>query len=192
MAPEAPVTPSTSGITPAEVAPPPRGLIARIKVLAFIVVVIAVECLVAYLYMPSAAETAAMAGAAATTDPAEAAKTGEASEDQPPGVQQAEVDLGEFSVTAYQPVSNTTLRIDFHLYGTVAAEDESEFLKRMQDNLHRFREQVIVTVRSAELTDLTDAGLGLLKRRIQEKANQTLGKPLLRAVVFSDFSFIEQ
>ena len=47
-------------------------------------------------------------------------------------------------------------------------------------------------MRSAELTDLTDAGLGLLKRRIQEKSNQTLGKPLLRAVVFSDFSFIEQ
>lgn len=166
---------------------------AKIKVLAFIVVVIAVECLVAYLYLPSAAETAAMAGAAAaTSEQADASKVEDASADQSPAVQQAEVDLGEFSVTAYQPVSNTTLRIDFHLYGTVAAEDESEFLKRMQDNLHRFREQVIVTVRSAELTDLTDAGLGLLKRRIQEKSNQTLGKPLLRAVVFSDFSFIEQ
>jgi hypothetical protein len=51
---------------------------------------------------------------------------------------------------------------------------------------------VIVTLRSSELGDLTDAGLGLIKRRILEKTNRTLGKPYLRSVIFSDFSFIEQ
>jgi flagellar FliL protein len=62
----------------------------------------------------------------------------------------------------------------------------------MEENKHRFREQVLVTVRGAELTDLTDAGLGLMKRRILDKTNRILGKPLLRSVIFSDFAFIEQ
>ena len=62
----------------------------------------------------------------------------------------------------------------------------------MEENKHRFREQVLVTVRAADLTELTDAGLGLMKRKILERANHTLGKPLLETVVVSDFSFIEQ
>jgi hypothetical protein len=49
-----------------------------------------------------------------------------------------------------------------------------------------------VIVRGAEITDLTDAGLGLMKRKILDRANRTLGKPLLQTVVVSDFSFIEQ
>ena len=89
--------------------------------------VIGVECGVAYMYLPSAAETAALAGSAvekqrrctkaALQQEAEKEKNG-----------QVEVDLGEFNVTAYQPISNTTLRIDFHLYGTVAAAEQKEFM----------------------------------------------------------------
>ncbi len=107
-------------------------------------------------------------------------------------VPQVEVDLGEFAVTSYQPVSNTTLRIDFHLYGTVATEHEQEFQEALVANAHRFRDQVIITLRSSEITDLTDAGLGLIKRKILEKTNTMLGKRYLKAVIFSDFSFIEQ
>ena len=62
----------------------------------------------------------------------------------------------------------------------------------MEENLHRFRDQVIVILRSSDLEDLTDAGLGLIKRKILEKTNPLLGKPYLQAVIFSDFSFIEQ
>ena len=43
-----------------------------------------------------------------------------------------------------------------------------------------------------EPADLADPGLGLIKRRILEKSNALLGKPLLRAVVFSEFSYMEQ
>jgi len=103
-----------------------------------------------------------------------------------------EVDLGEFTVTGYQPVSNATLFISFHLYGTIRHKDSDEFSSRLDDSKHRIRDNVIVIIRSAEITDLTDAGLGLIKRRILETTNKTLGKPLLQGVVFSDFSFIEQ
>ncbi len=103
-----------------------------------------------------------------------------------------EVDLGEFDVTAYQPVSSSTLFISFHLYGSVTERQGEEFAKRMEDNKHRIRDNIIVIVRSAEITDLTDAGLGLIKRRILETTNKALGKPLLQGVMFSEFSFVEQ
>ena len=73
----------------------------------------------------------------------------------------------------------------------VPAADAAEFNARMKDAQHRFREAVIVTLRGAEVSDLTDAGLGLLKRTILEKTNATLGKPLVKTVIFSDFSFVE-
>lgn len=103
-----------------------------------------------------------------------------------------EVDLGNFTVSGFQPASNSTLFITFHLYGTVRHKYAREFSERLEENQHRIRDNIIVIIRSAEITDLTDAGLGLIKRRILETTNKTLGKPLLQEVVFSDFSFIEQ
>jgi flagellar FliL protein len=100
--------------------------------------------------------------------------------------------MGEFSLTAFQPTSNSTLRIDFHLFGTVRAGEEKEFARLMEESKHRIREQVLMTVRSADITDLADPGLGLVKRQILDKTNRTLGKPLLHAVIISDFSFVEQ
>jgi flagellar FliL protein len=100
--------------------------------------------------------------------------------------------LGKFGVTSFQPSTNSTLLIDFHLYGTVGGEEKAAFDRAMEGNQHRFRDQVIVIVRSSELTDLTDAGLGLIKRKILEKSNRLLGKPYIRSVIFSDFSFVEQ
>jgi len=162
----------------------------KIKIVLFVALVIAVECVVAYLYLPQTAETAALAGSA-VENKGESKTTPKKEAEKEPN-SQVEVDLGEFNVTAYQPASNTTLRIDFHLYGTVAAAEQREFMTRLEENLHRFREQVIVTVRSSEITDLTDAGLGLVKRKIMDKTNRMLGKQLLQTIIFSDFSFIEQ
>lgn len=167
-------------------------ILGKIQVLGFVMLVVGVECFVAYLYLPAAVDTAAMAEAVIDANYAVEEPPEFAEQISPDPIDQVEIDLGEFSVTSFQPVSNTTLRIDFHLYGTVAADREQEFIAAMQDNLHRFREQVIVTVRSAEITDLTDAGLGLMKRKILERSNRSLGKPFLRSIIFSDFSFIEQ
>jgi hypothetical protein len=177
-------------------APVPAGgrssILTKLGLVAFVAAVIGVECLLAYLYIPGPSQTAAMAGVVsdgdAPPDPILAA------DGQPDVVteDQVEVDLGQFNVVSFQPASNTTLRIDFHMYGTIDSDDKAKFEAAMQDNQHRFRDQVIVTVRSCELSELTDAGLGLIKRRILEKSNRTFGKPFLQAVIFSEFSFIEQ
>jgi len=163
------------------------GLIPRLKVLAFVLAVVALECGAAYVFIPSPSDIEALAAARQTYEPLEEAE--DVVED---ASTEAEVDLGDFSVTAYQRSSNTTLRIDFKLYGTVEEENRADFEQRRQANEHRFREQVIVTVRGSEVEDLTDAGLGLIKRRILERTNRAIGKPLLKNVIFSEFSFVEQ
>ena len=73
----------------------------------------------------------------------------------------------------------------------MAAENKKEFDRIFELNQNRFREQVMVMVRSAEMADLTDPSLGLIKRTILDKAKHILGKPLLQELVISDYSSLE-
>lgn len=161
----------------------------------FLALIIGVECALAYYVFPTAEDIATLAQAqqavkgdalpAATVQPPEESELLDLKDRQ-------EISLGEFTVTSYQPLSNTTLRIDFQLYGVVLAEDSDELMRLLEEHKHRYREQVLVIMRSAEMTDLTDAGLGLIKRKILEKTNRVLGRAILEEVIFSDFSFVEQ
>lgn len=177
----------------------------RACVLAFMLVVILGECLVAYRYLHSGEPAAPTASAHEAEPKHEAEKTHEHEPEKAreghevhgehgktAQAPQIEMDLGDFSVTIFQPASNTTLRIDFHLFGAIRLDNEAEFKTRMEEHKHRFRDQVLVTIRSSDVSDLADPGLGLIKRKILAKTNETLGKPLLRSVIFSEFSFIEQ
>jgi flagellar FliL protein len=183
----------------------------KITILALIVAVILGECLAAFLFLgrsgPVVAADAATAAKKAE-QPAEkkehASKDHGAKADHGAEGQQAaeagsvlqgankEVDLGEYSIMASDPASGTMLMIDFHIFGTVAASDLAEFQALYEEHHHRIRGQVIVIVRSAEMSDLTDASLGLIRRQILDKTNELLGKPLVQDIIFSKFSFIEQ
>lgn len=167
----------------------------RLWILLFVALVVTLEGAVAYVILPDVSKTKVMAEKTVASD--SQAEAEEDSEDAGPQsadetADQIEVDLGEFTVTAFQPLSNTTMRIDFHLFGTIGKNDDKEFLALMDENLHRFREQVIMIVRGADSADLTDPTLGLIKRKVLERTSKTLGKPLLRDVIVSDFSFLEQ
>lgn len=175
----------------------------KLIVLGLIAAVIGAECLFAFVYVSMATDKAAATEVNAAAPASHSASEGEGGEDEQPGVGvkrgpkgelrvEREIDLGEYSLSAFQPASNTTLLIDFHLYGTISAEEEHGFTEYFEVNKHRIRDQVITTIRSAELADLTDPGLGLIKRQILEKTNRALGKPLLQGIVFSDFLVVEQ
>ena len=182
-------TPEAEDASAPETAPK-SPMVTVAKIAAFVVVILTVEGLIAFLFIPSASDVSALAearyGSEEFADPV--AQLAEGNDGEP----SAEVDLADYSVTAYQPLSNTTLRIDFHLYGTVPQSKQSEFENLFEESKHRVREQVIVTIRSSEITDLTDAGLGLIKRKLHDKINRTLGTTLLQTVIVSDFSFVEQ
>lgn len=189
----------------------------KIIALAFIVAVIGGECLAAVLFLASAGETSTDKPTPPAPTPAEAVDAAADSNDSPASEEPAEdaasladepatralpagpasagdfeVDLGQFSLTVYQPTSGTTLLVDFHLYGTIRSKEEAVFTERLEKHKHRIRDAVIVTVRSAETADFADPGLGLIKRQVLEKSNTLLGKRLLRSIMFSDFTFIEQ
>jgi len=164
----------------------------RIKVVGFVAIVVLLECLGAYLFLPEPAATEAQIRAQLAGESSLDLQPEKLLDQQDDSHPKVEVELGSFSVTAFQPVSNTTLRIDFQLVGIVLADDESELTQLLADRKNRLSDQVIAIMRSAQLNDLTDANLGLIKRRVLEKSNRLLGKPLLQEVVFSEFSFVEQ
>ena len=156
-------------------------------------IIIVVESVVAYLVFPPAQDTSALESdrlgdAAAAEAEAEAEAEGGSEKNS-----LVEFPLGErFTVSAFQPASNSTMRIDFQLFGLAKEEDKDELTRLHEQLEHRFREQVIVTIRSAEVTDFSEPGLGLIKRKILEKANRAYGKPLLQDIIIPDFSFVEQ
>lgn len=184
----------TADAQPETVAKPKSPLASLMKVGGFIVVVVVGECLLAWMYGPSAAPGMAKAESKSAKSAKEADETkGEAGNDSDgEEKEQLEVDLGEFRVTSYRPESNSTWYIDFHLFGAVEKTQQGDFDARFEKHKHRLRDQVLVIVRSMNRNDLADPGLGLIKRQILEKTNRTLGKTLLRSVVFSEFSFQEQ
>jgi flagellar FliL protein len=160
-----------------------------IIVAILVAVVIITECVLAYLLIPSTADVEAWAKAKAG-EKAEHSEDAHAAHDG--GHAEAEVDLGKFNVIVHQPSSQVTIRVNFHLIGTVAEAEHTEFEHLLEKHQHRLRDHAIFEVRNCQIEDLTDPGLALLKRRILAKSNELLGKPMLHAVVFSDFSFVEQ
>ena len=48
----------------------------------------------------------------------------------------------------------------------------------------------MVTLVAAELSDLTDTGLGLIKWKILEKTNRILGESIVREVLCCKFNFV--
>lgn len=175
-------------------APHRRGLFRLIKVVAFVSVVVIVEIVVAAIIAPTAQETERLAKELAAASHGHEAGSDDHSEEHAHGSSHdlREVALGTFNVTRFNPASNTTLAIDFELYGTVLADDVGEFEHLYENSKARIREQVTMTLHGADSSNLTDAGLGLIKRQILEKTNRALGEPMLKEVLFSKFNFVER
>jgi flagellar FliL protein len=189
---------SAEQTTPNEgVGPKKPGFMTVIKAVAFISVIVLLEVAGASMIVPSAQETEKIAEKLATANAAQEEKQkGESAEDireeSLANKNMREVSLGSYHVLTYNPDTGSSLNVDFELYGTVLAEEEGDFFQLYEANQIRIREQILVTIRSTEVTDLTEAGLGLIKRKILEKTNRALGKPLLQEAIFSKFSFIER
>lgn len=168
------------------------GLMGKVMIAGFMGGVIAVECLLAYLFIPSPDEVAALAEENMTKKLPASLATEEIAAAQDEMKNMVEMQLGDYSITISQRNSNTALRADFTLAGTVLSSEESEFTNLMEKHPARFREIILYEIRNSEREDLDDPQLGLIKRRILEKSNTLFGKPILKSVMFPDFSYIEQ
>ena len=160
-----------------------------IIICTFVALVILIECLFAWMTIPSQGDLETWAKSKAEANAA-GHKTDEHAGHS--GKPEVEVDLGKYNVVVHQPAASVTLRVNFHLIGTLPEEESHEFAELLGKNEHRLRDHVIFEIRNCQIEDLSDPGLALLKRKILAKSNDLLGKPILHTVVFSDFSFIEQ
>jgi flagellar FliL protein len=168
------------------------GMGGKLVVAGFMAGVVGLECIVAYFMFPSPEEVAALAerNIQKTLPTAVDAHPDDPNQAMLEPVE--EVDLGEYSVTVTQPNGASALRVDFHLFGT-APEKETEHVKTLVErHINRFRDLVLFEIRNSSPNDLADPGLALIKRRILEKSNTLFGSPLLKSIVFSQFSYFEQ
>jgi hypothetical protein len=174
--------------------PAGRGFFRLVKAVAFVSVIVIVEIVVASMITPTAQETEKLAQDLAAASHGEAAEHSEHAEGEGHGEAHnlREVELGSYNVTRFNPATNTTLAIDFELFGTVLADDVTDFEHHFENSKARIREQVTMTLHAADSSGLSDAGLGLIKRQILEKTNRALGEPLLKEVLFSKFNFVER
>ena len=192
----------TADAAPAPVKKP--GFMTLVKALAVVSVLVLLQLVAVAMLIPSPQETTKIAEQLVAADAASEAEEadgaaaagghGEKATQETHGVAHAmqEVKLGSYHVVTFNTDTGTSLNIDFELYGTVLAKEKEEFSHLFEANEVRVREQILVTVRGSEVADLSDPDLGLLKRKILEKVNRTLGRPLLNEAIFSKFSFIER
>ena len=121
------------------------------KAVAFVSVIVVVEIVVGSMLVPTADVTARLAHELA------AASAGKTAEDTDPHAATGshassgehtlrEVELGIYNVTRFNPATNTTLAIDFELYGTVLADDMGQFQHQFEQSKARIREQVTMTL----------------------------------------------
>lgn len=194
-------------------------MVKTIIIALFVSGVILVECLMAYCLIPSTADIEAKAAEHATAAHDEHGHDEHAADEHAKTL--IETDIGKFNITIHRPATDVTIRVNFHLIGTVeeehaadgdhsapadahggghggghgapaaGAEPTTEAGKLLKKNEHRLRDRIIFEIRNAELSDLTEPGLGLIKRRILEKSNEVLGKPVLQSILFSEFSFTQ-
>lgn len=170
------------------------GIMGFIKPIAFVAILVVVQLVAASMLLPSAKETETLA-----RDLARAAEGVEFGDDITEDValsdkteETKEVELGAFNITRFNPDSDKTLNIDFMIFGVVLLEEEVDFLADFETSRSRIKEQIVMTMHGAKISDLSSAGLGLIKRQILEKTNRALGKPFLREVVFTKINFVER
>jgi len=171
---------------------PSGGIASKLMIAGFVGGVIIFECLLAYLFIPSPEEVAALAEQnIAKKLPANlVGDESEVTEEE--AKNSVEITLGDYSMTVGRSNASTALRVDFHLVGIVQQEEEPEIRNLIERFPGRFREIVLKEVRSADREDFDDSELGLIKRRILEKSNSLFGKHILKSLIVDDFSYVEQ
>ncbi len=105
---------------------------------------------------------------------------------------EAEVDLGQYAATIWQPERQTSLLISFQLYGTVKAAQAAEFEARYEEKKHRIRERLLVAARQLSLEDVTDPTLANLRSMAVKIVNEGLGKRMVDSIVVSEFVHAEK
>ncbi len=170
---------------------PKTSLLPKIAVSGFIAMVIVVETVLFFLFVPSADDVAALAEANLIKKvQADMEHDGEATvEDENKAV---EFSLGDHSAIFTPPGADRTYRVEFRLFGTVKAKDLEHLEALYAEREGRFHHRMMLEIRNATMDELNENQLGLIQRRILATSNEILEEPLLLGVGFQDYQVIEE
>jgi len=168
-----------------------RGLVAKVMIALLIAGVVMAEAAAVYFFLPSSEVIASRIRDEVRRELLDADPQREDVVRLDDQASYVEVDLGNFNLAIHQPSTNVTLNLMCQVMGTVDKAEQAEFQKLLANNANRLRERIVIEFRSADMTELTDPGLGLIKRRLLEKSNQLLGKPFLKSIMFPEYSYTQ-
>lgn len=107
-----------------------------------------------------------------------------------------EIELGEFSITVLAADDPTrmpdldeyqnSVAIHFSLHCLVDPKDEAKVKELLESKKGRLSDEVIRTCRNANLIDLADPELRLVRAQLRDFSDQLLGTNLIKRFVFSN------
>jgi len=104
-----------------------------------------------------------------------------------------EFELGEFMVSIPHSAASSTSIVTFKLYGTIQHKNLDYVTDHFEQVKNRLHDSIETIIRSSETEDLSHPGLDLIKRKIFETSNKTLGtKPVLKGVIFNGYMYYDQ
>lgn len=95
--------------------------------------------------------------------------------------------LGFFNVKLYDMRTKTNYRIEFELEGETIFGDKQAFQKFMDSNYRLLREQVGITVRAIDQTDLIDPKHKVLSWKLTNRINRVFGEEVVKDVRLDKF-----
>jgi len=96
-----------------------------------------------------------------------------------------EVDLGTYRFVANQTEKGRITGAEFCLHIALLEQLEPAARQRLKDHRHRVQQGVEELLRHAHGGDFDDPALGELKRRLQERINETLGMRAIDDVIIT-------
>ena len=97
--------------------------------------------------------------------------------------------LGRFEIREIRPTRNETTRINFEAHFAMSPEVSKQDIEKLKHWKHRFRNQVIVAVRTAQTKDFQEPELQRLRRIILFRVGRMMREALVEDILFSEFTF---
>jgi hypothetical protein len=183
-------SPASKEAAKGEIASANGGMMGKLLLGFFVSAVIVVETGVFFFLVPSGEDVAALAESR-LIEAAEAkglAKTDVKEEEH----KIVEFDLGSYGISFVPANSDRLHRIEFRLFGTLHAKDQSRLESLYKEKEGRFRHRMMMEIRGATLDELNENQLGLIQRRILATSTELLGEAILLSVGFQDYQVLDE
>jgi flagellar basal body-associated protein FliL len=98
-------------------------------------------------------------------------------------------DLGRFELREIRPTRNETTKIIFQAYFVMSPNVSEQDMEKLAHWKHRFRDQVIVAVRTAQTKDFQEPQLKKIRRIILFRVGRMMRESAVEDILFTEFTF---